>query len=262
MVHCEDGEMITWLQQAFREQGKTRPAYHALSRPAEAEIRAIEEVIELSAKTGCPVYIVHTSTAKGKETIQSAKKSGVKVYGETCMQYLMLDDSVYDLSLDDRKVLPYIMSPPIRSKADQETLWEGLADGTFDVVASDHCPFNLIGQKDLGIHDFTKIPNGAGGLEHRLVLLYTYGVSTGKITINQFVNLTSTKPAEIFGLGDRKGKIEPGYDADLVIWDPEANGVISVANHYQNCDSEIYEGFQYKGKPEIVFIRGVLQTIR
>ncbi len=252
MVHCEDGEMISRRQQEFIQQGKTRPTYHASSRPVEAEAWAIHEVIELSAQTGCAVYIVHVSTAAGKQAITAAKKSGIRVFAETCPQYLLLDDSVYDPTLDDRKVLPYIISPPIRSKHDQEILWEGLADGTFDTVATDHCPFNLNGQKDKGIHNFTKIPNGAGGIEHRLTLLYTYGVLSNRITLNQFVSLTSTGAAEIFGFGKRKGKIEPGYDADLVIWNPETTGVISVANHLQHCDSEIYEGFGIKGCPEMV----------
>jgi len=258
MVHCEDGVMISRMQQQLISEGKTRPAYHALSRPAECEIRAIEEVIELSARTGCPVYIVHTSTSKGKDAITKAKLSGIRVYGETCPQYLMLDDSVYDLARDDRKVLPYIISPPIRGKEDQYSLWEGLADGTFDTVATDHCPFNLAGQKEPGIHNFMKVPNGAGGIEHRLVLLYTYGVLAKKITLNQFVSLVSTRAAEIFGLGDRKGKIKPGYDADLVVWDPEQTGTISAATHRSRCDSEIYEGIPYHGGPELVFVNGTI----
>jgi dihydropyrimidinase len=254
MVHCEDGEMVSRLQHQLLLEGKTRACYHPLSRPSEAEIRAIEKVIELSALTNCPVYIVHISTMQGAKMVSTAKKEGLAVFGETCPHYLILDDTVYDSALDDAAVMPYVLSPPIRKKADQQQLWERLSDNTIDVVATDHCPFNLRGQKELGENDFTKIPNGAGGIEHRLSLLYTYGVLTGKITMNQFVSLVSTRPAEIFGFGHRKGKLLPGYDADMVIWDPEYEKTISVANHLQNCDSEIYEGIKIQGYPETVIL--------
>jgi dihydropyrimidinase len=256
MVHCEDGEMISRLRLEFIHEEKTRALYHALSHPPEAEIRAVNEVIGLSAKTNCPVYIVHTSTCQAAQAIREAKKAGLPVFGETCPQYLLLNDSVYYEKSDNLGVLPYVISPPLRKTIDQECLWNGLSDGTFDTVATDHCPFNLIGQKDRGIHDFSKIPNGAGGIEHRLSLLYTYGVLTGKITLNQFVSLVSTRPAEIFGMADSKGKLDPGYDADIVIWDPDYRGIISVKNHFQHCDSEIYEGFSIHGRPETVILGG------
>ncbi len=256
MVHCEDGEMITRLQQEYLHNDKSKAFYHALSRPAETEIRAIDQVIGLSVKTNCPVYIVHTSTMQGTDAIAAAKRDGIRVFGETCPHYLLLDDSVYDARRDNLEVMPYIVSPPIRRKADQQRLWKGLSDATIDVVATDHCPFNLNGQKDRGLRDFTKIPNGAGSIEHRMSLLYTYGVLTNKITINQFVSLVSARPAEIFGFGHRKGKLLPGYDGDIVIWDPEYPGTISVNNHVQNCDSEIYEGFHIHGRPETVILKG------
>lgn len=256
LVHCEDGDIVSGLQRSFLREGSKHASCHAHSHPPVAEIRAVEKVIELSAITGCPVYIVHTSTAGAVNAIHKAKQSGLKVSGETCIQYLMLDDAVYDDSLDNIKVLPYVISPPLRSKKDQEALWKGLSNGTFDTLATDHCPFNLFGQKDLGINDFTKIPNGAGGIEHRLSLLYTYGVLTKKITIHQFVNLTSTRPAEIFGFGNRKGKLQPGFDADIVIWNLDAKGIISAKHHFQNCDSEIYEGIPVQGKAEIVLVNG------
>jgi dihydropyrimidinase len=255
MVHCEEGEIIGRLQKELIADGRTRPCYHPLSRPADAEIRAVKKVIELSEKTRCPVYIVHVSTGGAVEAIRKAKKAGLPVFAETCPQYLVLDDSVYDPQLEDHKVLPYILSPPIRSKTDQESLWKGLADGTFETVATDHCPFNLDGQKDRGVNDFTKIPNGAGGVEHRLSLLYTYGVLTGRITINRFVSLASAKSAEIFGLS-KKGRLDSGYDADVVIWDPEYGGRISAQTHFQHCDSDIYEGFVIRGRPEIVISAG------
>lgn len=258
LVHCEDGDIVSGLQKSFLREGLKNASCHAHSHPPVAEIRAVEKVIELSALTSCPVYIVHTSTAGAVNAIHKAKESGLKVSGETCIQYLMLDDAVYDDSLENIKVLPYVISPPLRSKKDQEALWKGLSNGTFDTLATDHCPFNLFGQKDLGINDFTKIPNGAGGIEHRLSLLYTYGVLTEKISIHQFVNLTSTRPAEIFGFGNRKGKLQPGFDADIVIWNPDAKGIISKKNHFQKCDSDIYEGIPVTGKPETVFVHGVI----
>jgi dihydropyrimidinase len=248
--------MISRLQEAFIRDGKTRACYHALTRPREAEIRAIEKVIEFSAKSCCPVYIVHTSTREGADLIAVAKKEGLRVFGETCPHYLLFDETVYDASLDDLSVMPYILSPPIRGNADQQRLWKGLSDGTFDVAATDHCPFNLRGQKDQGMHDFTKIPNGAGGIEHRLSLLYTYGVVTGRITLNQFVSLVSTRPAGIFGLGHRKGRLLPGHDADIVIWDPDFEGRISVKSDVSQCDTDIYEGFLIKGRPETVILSG------
>lgn len=256
LVHCEDGDIVTGLQKSFLRENKTHASCHAHSHPPIAEIRAVEKVIELSAATGCPVYIVHASTAGAANAILKAKGSGLKVSGETCIQYLMLDESVYADSLDNMKVMPFVISPPLRSIKDQERLWKGLADGTFDTLATDHCPFNLYGQKDQGKNDFTKIPNGAGGIEHRLSLLYTYGVLTGKITLNQFVNLISTGPAGIFGFGNRKGKIQPGFDADIVIWNPGVKKIISAKNHFQNCDSNIYEGIPVQGKPEIVLVNG------
>ncbi|MDP1622839.1 MAG: dihydropyrimidinase [Bacteroidales bacterium] len=256
MVHCEEGEMISRLQRRFLSEGKTRSTFHALSRPPEAEIRAIEKVIEISAKTNCPAYIVHISTGRGADLIASAKKDGLRVYGETCPHYLLLDESVYDPSCDDMQILPYILSPPIRVKDDQARLWERLSDGTLDVVATDHCPFNLYGQKDRGLDDFTKIPNGAGSIRHRLQLLYTFGVLTSKITINQFVSLTSTRPAEIFGMGHRKGKLLPGCDADIVIWDPDFETTITIDTSVCRCDSDVFEGFHIMGRPETVIMNG------
>lgn len=260
MVHCEDGKLIRRNQQELINSGKVRPAFHSVSRPAEAEISAISEVAEMSSVTGCCSYIVHISTRKGAEVVKAAKDSGISIFGETCPQYLLLDNSVYHPDLPDRKVLPYIISPPIRSLHDQEGLWDAVADGSIDVVATDHCPFNLEGQKERGILDFTRIPNGAGGIEHRLSLLFTYGVLPGKIGIQRFVELVSSNPARIFGLDKSKGRLQPGYDADIIIWNPEAAQKISAANHRSFCDTDIYEGFYLQGKAEKVFIQGTEQT--
>lgn len=254
LVHCEEGDVIMQNQKQFIREGKTEPLYHALSRPAESESESVRKVVDLCRKTGCKTYIVHTSTAKSLEYIKSAKKEGLPLFCETCPQYLLLDESVYSKPLPDS--LKYVISPPLRSKKDQEALWKALADGTVDVISTDHCPFNTKGQKDVGINDFTKIPNGAGGIENRLTLLYTYGVLTKKISLQQFVGLTSTNAARIFGLYPQKGALEVGSDADLVIWNPEVKSVISVKTQLQKCDSAIYEGMALRGEAESVIVKG------
>jgi len=254
LVHCEEGDVILKNQKEFINEGKTEPMYHALSRPAEVESDSVRKVIDLCRKTGCKTYIVHTSTAKSIEYIRAAKKEGLPLFCETCPQYLLLDESVYSKPLPDS--LKYVISPPIRSKQDQEALWDALADGTVDVFSTDHCPFNTIGQKDVGINDFTKIPNGAGGIENRLSLLYTYGVLTEKISLQQFVGLISSNAARIFDLYPQKGDIEVGSDADLVIWDPEVKSAVSVKTQVQQCDSNIFEGFDIMGKAKCVLQNG------
>jgi dihydropyrimidinase len=253
-VHCELGDEIIKLQKKFIAEGKSTPLYHALSRPSYVESESVKHVIGLAQKANCPVYIVHTSTKESLEIIKEAKGKGQKVYSETCPQYLLLDDTVYNLPLPE--TLKYVISPPIRKKDDQLSLWNGLRTGAIQVVATDHCPFNSKGQKDVGINNFTKIPNGAGGIEHRLSLLYTYGVLQNKISLNQFVALTSTNPAKIFGLYPRKGEIAVGSDADIIIWDPNNENIISAKSHHQNCDSNIYEEFHTKGKAEYVIRNG------
>jgi len=256
LVHCEEGDEILKNQQNFVSKGKTTPLYHALSRPPETESESVRKVIDLCRKTGCKTYIVHTSTAKSIEYIRAAKKEGLPLFCETCPQYLLLDESVYSKPLPE--ALKYVISPPIRSKQDQEALWLALADGTVDVISTDHCPFNTTGQKDVGINDFTKIPNGAGGIENRLQLLYTHGVLTGKISLQQFVGLTSAHAARIFDLYPQKGNIAVGSDADLLIWNPEAKSEISVKTQHQQCDANIYEGISCRGKAEIVLLKGKL----
>jgi len=254
LVHCEEGDLILQKQQEFLEQGKTAPLYHSLSRPPETESESVKKVVDLCRKTGCRTYIVHTSTAQSLEFIRQGKREGLPIYCETCPQYLLLDESVYQLP--ELESLKYIISPPIRSKQDQDAVWLALQDGTVDVISTDHCPFNTFGQKDQGLHDFTKIPNGAGGVEHRMALLYTYGVLTGKISLQQFVALTSTNAARIFGLYARKGEIAVGSDADLVIWDPESKSVISAKTNVQTCDEDIFEGKKIQGKASMLLING------
>jgi len=253
-VHCEMGDEIIRLQKKFLSEGKTSPVFHALSRPSAVEAESVKHVVALAKKAGCPVYIVHTSTKESLEIIEKAQGEGQKVFSETCPQYLLLDDSVYQLPLPES--LKYVISPPIRKKEDQEALWGGLKRESIQVVATDHCPFNLKGQKDKGINDFTKIPNGAGGIEHRLALLYTFGVLENRISINQFVEMNSTNPAKIFGLYPRKGDIAVGSDADIVIWNPETENIISAKTQHQHCDSNIFEGFTTKGSAEYVIAKG------
>ena len=254
LVHCEEGDEILKNQQNFLIEDKTTPLYHALSRPAATESESVRKVIDLCRKTGCKTYIVHTSTAKSIEYIRAAKNEGLPLFCETCPQYLLLDESVYSKPLPDS--LKYVISPPIRTKQDQHALWLACADGTVDVISTDHCPFNTFGQKDVGINDFTKIPNGAGGVENRLQLLYTYGVLTGKISLQQFIALTSTNAARIFDLFPQKGSLEVGSDADFVIWNPKPKSVISVETQVQQCDSNIYEGISINGNAEFVIRNG------
>lgn len=253
-VHCEDGSLIQELQENFIKQGLTTPRYHALSRPAMAEVSAVEEVIKLSAKTGCAVYLVHMSAAGSVAAIEKAKLKGLNITAETCPQYLLLDESLYERPLPES--LAYIMSPPLRQKTDRDRLWLGLQQQTIDVVSTDHCPFNIKGQKDAGLHDFTKVPNGGAGIQTRLSLLYTYGVCTGKISMEKFVELVSVAPARAFGLWPRKGSLLPGSDADLVIWDPGYRESITFSKLAQHCDHTPFEGLEIVGRPGTVICGG------
>jgi dihydropyrimidinase len=252
-LHCETDEIIQKNIARFVSEGKTAPKFHPLSRPPEAEILAVKKAIRLASETGCRIYIVHVSTAGALELIKKAQKSGMEIHAETCPQYLLLDDRIYDQVFE--KSAPFVMSPPLRKKEDQDALWEGIADGTIHTVGTDHCPFNLNGQKDKGIDNFTLIPNGAGGVEHRLGLLYTYGVLANRISIGQFIKVISENPASIFKLKN-KGSVRAGFDADLVIWNPLRESVISAKTQFQNCDSNIYEGMKIRGKPEITICKG------
>lgn len=253
-VHCEKGETIVQKCRDFVDSGNTSPIWHARSRTSEVETESVKTVIKMAEETNCPVYIVHTSTAGSIDLIRDAQKRGVKVISETCPQYLMLDESVYEKPLYE--ALAYIISPPIRPKEHQTALWEALKDGTLSVIATDHCPFNTHGQKDVGAADFTKVPNGAGGIEDRLVLINTFGVKTGKISLEKFVALNAENPAKIFGIYPKKGVIAEGSDADIVIWDDSKAKTISAKTQIQCCDSNIYEGFKVSGGPDIVIVRG------
>ncbi len=252
-AHCEAGDRIEQLRNSFIAEGKTTPEYHPLSRPAYLESEAVGKAVDLAYRAGCPLYIVHVSARESLNHIREAKSRGQVVYAETCPQYLLLDDSKYLGHFE--KTAPYVISPPLRKPEDCEALWLALSDGTIDAVGTDHCPF-MMSEKRAGLSDFRLIPGGAGGVEHRLALLYTYGFLTKRLNINQMVNLFSAQPAKIFGLSAHKGHIMAGADADLVIWNPEPVGIISAVNHHQNCDTNIYEGITVKGMAEYVIING------
>jgi len=219
------------------------------------EAKAVKRAIELAKEADCPLYIVHVSAKKSLTYIKTAQKSGQLVFAETCPQYLLLDDSKYDGDFDS--VAPFIMSPPLRKTDDNKALWEAIRKGIIQTIGTDHCPF-MLAQKRNGLHDFRSIPNGAGGIEHRLSLLYTFGVLTGRINLNQFVALTSTNTAKIFGLFPAKGIIAEGSDADIIIWNPNYKNIISAKSHHQDCDVNIYEGIETKGGPEYVIKTGNL----
>ncbi|HZK56502.1 MAG TPA: dihydropyrimidinase [Desulfosporosinus sp.] len=253
-VHCENGDVVDYLVKEARIDGKTAPHFHPLTRPPEAEAEATNRVLTLAQIAEAPLYIVHLTCRGALEAVAEAKLKGLEVYAETCPQYLLLDDSYY--RLEGFNGAKYVISPPLRSVDNQEKLWSGLETGVLDTVATDHCSFNYKGQKELGLNDFSQIPSGAPGVETRMGLLYTYGVMTGKLTMNEFVALTSTKAAKLFGLFPRKGTIAPGSDADLVIWDPSVSSTITVKTLHQQVDYTPYEGFHQRGQVKHVFLRG------
>ncbi|MDR3540225.1 MAG: dihydropyrimidinase [Desulfosporosinus sp.] len=255
-VHCENGDAVDYLVKKARGQGETAPYFHPLTRPPEVEEEATRRVITLAQLAEAPLYIVHLTCRGALQAVMEAKRKGFEVYAETCPQYLLLDDSCY--RAEGFNGAKYVISPPLRSADHQEGLWSGLRTGILDIVATDHCAFNYRGQKDLGLNDFSKIPSGAPGVETRLGLLYTYGVGTGKLTLNEFVALTSTNAAKLFGLFPRKGTIAPGSDADLVVWDPRVSSTITVETLHQQVDYTPYEGFKQKGQAKQVFLRGRL----
>ncbi|MEL7566005.1 MAG: dihydropyrimidinase [Dehalobacterium sp.] len=254
LVHAENGDIIQRRIKDALEEGHTAPLYHALSRPVIAEREAVTRALALAEAANAPLYIVHLTSKEALKAVAASKIRGQEVYGETCPQYLLLDNSFYHK--EGFEGSKYVMSPPLRTKTDQEHLWIGLNSGMLDTVATDHCSFNFKGQKELGKDDFSKIPNGIPGVENRMALLYTYGVLSGRISINRFVLLTSTRSAQLFGLFPQKGTIAVGSDGDIVVWDPEASSVISAKTQYQHVDYTPYEGFRLKGVPVHVFLRG------
>lgn len=253
--HCENGDIINELINECKENNQLSPKYHQISRPVDLEVEATYRLMKIAKTANAPVYVVHLSSKAALEEVKKARLDGVKVYTETCPQYLLLDDKLYDL--DGFESAKYVMSPPLRKKVDNEALWKALEDGDIDAIGTDHCSFNYKGQKDIGINDFSKIPNGGPGVEHRMGLLYTYGVKEGKISMNKFVELTSTKAAKLFGMYPQKGSIEVGSDADIVVIDPEMKNTISAENQTQNTDYTPYEGYEVDCQFRHVFLRGI-----
>lgn len=256
-AHCEHGDAVVALQKRLLREGKTHPRYHAQSRPAPVEGEATNRAIMLARMTGEPIYIVHVTCREAVDAIAEARRRGQIVLAETCPQYLLLDDSVYDKP--DFEGAAYVMSPPIRPRGHQDALWAAVSSGLIQTIATDHCPFHQVGQKDMGKDDFTRIPNGAAGIENRLGLLWTFGVLENRIDVHRFVDLFATQPAKIFGLYPRKGSIVPGGDADLVIFDPAATQTISAKTHHHRCDRSIFEGFEVKGRASHVIVNGRVQ---
>lgn len=252
--HCENHDVVEFLRKKYKNEGKTEPIYHAKSRPNLAEAEAVARVLKLARMAGdAPAYIVHLSCKESLEAVREARRQGQSnIFVETCPQYLLLTEDCY------RKEdgLKYIMSPPLRTPEDCEALWEGLSDGSIQVVATDHCPFNYGREKQMGKDDFTACPNGAPGVEERLLLLYSEGVRKGRITMNRLVETLCTKPAKIYGLYPSKGVLRPGADADLVILDPDADQILTQERMHGAVDYTAYEGMKVKGKIRQVFQRG------
>lgn len=254
MVHAENGDVIDYLTKKALEEGKTDPVYHALTRPPEVEGEATGRAAQLTGLAGSQLYVVHVSCAEAVEKIAEARSKGFDVWGETCPQYLVLDQSY--LEKPEFEGAKYVWSPPLREKKHQDVLWNAMKTGVLQTLGSDQCSFDFNGQKDLGKGDFTKIPNGGPIIEDRFSILFSEGVSKGRISLNQFVDLTSTKAAKLFGLYPKKGTIAVGSDADLVLFDPAAERTISAATHHMAVDYNAFEGMEVKGVPVSILSRG------
>jgi dihydropyrimidinase len=253
-MHAENGGVIDVLVKRALAEGKTAPKYHALTRPARAEGEATHRAIALAEIADVPIYIVHLSAAEALDMVTEARDRGVPAFAETCPQYLFLSyDNYEEAGFNGAK---YVMSPPLRPKETQERLWRGLAFNDLQAISTDHCPFCMKEQKTLGRDDFSKIPNGAPGIETRMSLVYDGGVRSGRISLNRFVELTSTSPAKIFGLFPRKGTIAPGSDADIVIFDPEKKVRLSQKTLHMKVDYNPYEGREVVGVTDTVISRG------
>ena len=251
-VHATNGDMIDYLVQKNVQTGNRAPLYHYLSQPEVTEAEASERFVDMINFTGCPGYIVHMTCEGALNAVRNATRRNQNLFVETCIQYLVLDASLYEQDFDGAK---WVMSPPLREKKDQATLWAGINQGLVQVVATDHCPFTWE-QKQMGKDDFSKIPNGHPAIEHRMELLYSEGVNKGKISLNKYVEVTSTNPAKIFGMFPKKGTIAVGTDADIVIFDPNKKHTISASSHHMNTDYSGYEGWELTGKVKTVLLRG------
>jgi dihydropyrimidinase len=252
-MHAENGIVINEIIKRALAQGRTAPKYHALTRPTRAEAEGVHRAIAIAEMAEAPVYIVHLSCADALHQVREARDRGLPAFAETCPQYLFLDIDDYGEDFEGAK---YVMTPPLREKWNQAELWKGLKTDDLQVISTDHCPFCMKEQKELGRDDFSKIPNGAPGVEHRVPLIYNGGVVENRISLNRFVELTSTAAAKMFGLFPKKGTIAVGSDADIVIFDPEKEQTISAKSHHMNVDYSAYEGRTIKGVVETVLSRG------
>ncbi len=255
-VHAENGELVFRLQQSIYEKGVTGPEGHPLSRPPEVEGEAANRAIRIAEVLKTPLYIVHNSCIQSLEAITRARNEGQRVFGEVLAGHLLIDDSVYR-DPDFEVAAAHVMSPPFRNKKHQEALWRGLQSGNLQTTATDHCCF-MAEQKAAGKDDFRLIPNGTGGVENRMEVLWHHGVGAGRLTMNEFVRVTSTNAAQIFNVYPRKGSISVGADADIVVWDPEATKTISTKTDHQNVDYNIFEGMTVQGCASHTISRGKL----
>jgi dihydropyrimidinase len=256
LIHAENGSAIDVVVAQALAEGKTAPHFHALTRSAAAEAEATHRALALGQMAGATVYIVHLSNADSLRELKHAQELGWRALAETCTQYLVLslEEQMPGKSFEEAK---YVFTPPLREKKNQAPLWAALADGSLCVVSTDHCPFRFADQKSLGKDDFTKIPNGGPGIENRMQLLWHYGVNAGLLTPERFVALTASEPARIFGM-DTKGTIAPGFDADVLLWDPNVEYTISAKTQAMNTDYSMFEGWKVKGNVAKVFSRGEL----
>lgn len=253
-VHATNGDMIDYLVAKHKSEGKLSPLYHYLSQPEITEAEATGRFADMAYNTGVPAYIVHMTCEGSLNAVRRAQLRNQKVFAETCIQYLILDASLYEKDFEGAK---WVMSPPLREKKDQASLWGGINQGSVQIVATDHCPFNWE-QKLTGKDDFSKIPNGHPAIENRMELLFSEGVNKGKISLTKYVEVTSTNSAKIFGMFPRKGTIGIRADADLIIFDPNEEHTLSVKNHHMNVDYSGYEGWKVKGKCKQTILRGKL----
>jgi dihydropyrimidinase len=253
-AHCENETLVAERSRELLAAGKTDPGQHHESRPPRVEAEGVHHLMTFAELTGASTYIVHLSCKEALDEAVAARQRGVRVAIETLIQYLVLDKT--DAERPDFEGAKFVMSPPLRDKRNQQILWNGLRDGLVQTVATDHAPFDFARQKPMGREDFTKIPNGIPSLEERVKLLYTHGVKAGRIDLHTFVNIASTQAAKLFGLFPRKGAIQPGADADLVVFDPAWQGTISARSQSMNVDYSAFEGWPVQGRPSVVTVRG------
>ncbi len=257
-AHCENATLVAELQKSLLADGKTSPAFHEPSRPPRVEAEGVHHLMTFAGLTGAHVYIVHLSCREALQEALRARAAGVQVWIETLIQYLLLDKTYAELP--DFEGAKYVMSPPLRDRENQQVLWNAIRSGEVNTLATDHAPFDFVGQKDMGRDDFSKIPNGIPSLEDRINLLYTYGVLTGRIDLHRMVEVASTQAARLFGMFPKKGTIQLGADADLVVYDPAYRGAISARSHQLAVDYSAFEDWEMRGRPSVVTVRGMVQA--